>query len=259
MQEIYAGADQARADRSAHSSRSRTAGVTACASVTPQRTEEPDRRASGAELDILVIQGTVVSAEHVSKHGRATEPQGVHPRARHPGHRRWLRLLPGRAAPDADRCRRRAGRCRTRSRLHHPRRARTGCSAGHGHRRCPGRSYAAPRRDRRVRPRHRRRRHGHRRRHRQGDRLRRRCRHDRLAARRGRRGARSRQPLGDGHVPSHPSPGRPRAGRRSRHPRGDPAGPGPRERRPAQPVRCAAHRRWPPAATSPSRSSRRPR
>ena len=34
-----------------------------------------------AELDILVIQGTVVSAEHVSQAGRAAQPEEVHPRA----------------------------------------------------------------------------------------------------------------------------------------------------------------------------------
>jgi IMP dehydrogenase len=42
-------------------------GVTACASVTPQRTESLISEILAAELDILVIQGTVVSAEHVSK------------------------------------------------------------------------------------------------------------------------------------------------------------------------------------------------
>ena len=38
-----------------------------------------------AGLDILVIQGTVVSGEHVSDDERAAEPQGVHPDARHAG------------------------------------------------------------------------------------------------------------------------------------------------------------------------------
>ncbi len=42
-------------------------GVTACASVTPQRTAELAPAILAGELDILVIQGTVVSAEHVSK------------------------------------------------------------------------------------------------------------------------------------------------------------------------------------------------
>lgn len=43
------------------------AGVVACASVTPQRVERFAPRILEAELDVLVIQGTVVSAEHVSK------------------------------------------------------------------------------------------------------------------------------------------------------------------------------------------------
>jgi IMP dehydrogenase len=47
------------------------AGVTAAASLTPQRVEQFHKIALEAELDILVIQGTVVSAEHVSTR---TEP-----------------------------------------------------------------------------------------------------------------------------------------------------------------------------------------
>jgi IMP dehydrogenase len=43
------------------------AGVVSCASVTPQRAERFARAVVAAELDMLVIQGTVVSAEHVSK------------------------------------------------------------------------------------------------------------------------------------------------------------------------------------------------
>jgi IMP dehydrogenase len=43
------------------------AGVISCASVTPQRTEAFAQQITEAELDLLVIQGTVVSAEHVSK------------------------------------------------------------------------------------------------------------------------------------------------------------------------------------------------
>jgi IMP dehydrogenase len=42
------------------------AGVVAAASLTPQRVEQFHKIALEAELDILVIQGTVVSAEHVS-------------------------------------------------------------------------------------------------------------------------------------------------------------------------------------------------
>ncbi|HEX2058398.1 MAG TPA: GuaB3 family IMP dehydrogenase-related protein [Actinomycetota bacterium] len=46
-------------------------GVTAAASLTPQKVEQWNKIALEAELDILVIQGTVVSAEHVSTR---TEP-----------------------------------------------------------------------------------------------------------------------------------------------------------------------------------------
>jgi IMP dehydrogenase len=43
------------------------AGVVSCASLTPQRTEQYAAALVEAELDLFVIQGTVVSAEHVSK------------------------------------------------------------------------------------------------------------------------------------------------------------------------------------------------
>src|SRR5688500_10872734 len=43
------------------------AGVTSCASLTPQRVEQFAKAILDAELDLFVIQGTVVSAEHVSK------------------------------------------------------------------------------------------------------------------------------------------------------------------------------------------------
>jgi IMP dehydrogenase len=47
------------------------AGVIAAASLTPQRVEEYYRIALEAGLDVMVIQGTVISAEHVSSR---TEP-----------------------------------------------------------------------------------------------------------------------------------------------------------------------------------------
>jgi IMP dehydrogenase len=47
------------------------AGVVSCASLTPQRTQQLAPFLLDAELDLCVIQGTVVSAEHVSK---TTEP-----------------------------------------------------------------------------------------------------------------------------------------------------------------------------------------
>jgi len=45
----------------------KASGVVSAASVTPQRTSALASAIAEAELDILVIQGTVVSAEHVSK------------------------------------------------------------------------------------------------------------------------------------------------------------------------------------------------
>jgi IMP dehydrogenase len=42
-------------------------GVVSCASLTPQRTQQFAKALLDAELDLFVIQGTVVSAEHVSK------------------------------------------------------------------------------------------------------------------------------------------------------------------------------------------------
>ncbi len=47
----------------------KAAGVVTAASLTPQRTVQLAKAALDGELDILVIQGTVVSAEHVSKTG----------------------------------------------------------------------------------------------------------------------------------------------------------------------------------------------
>ena len=45
----------------------KAAGVIACGSVTPQRAAQLSSAVLAAELDLLVIQGTVVSAQHVSK------------------------------------------------------------------------------------------------------------------------------------------------------------------------------------------------
>jgi IMP dehydrogenase len=66
MQEIYAEAVKPELI-TARIRQIKDAGVTASASVTPQRTEQFTKAILQAELDLLVIQGTVVSAEHVSK------------------------------------------------------------------------------------------------------------------------------------------------------------------------------------------------
>jgi len=47
----------------------RAGGVVSCASMTPQRIPGFADQLLDAELDLLVIQGTVVSAEHVTRHG----------------------------------------------------------------------------------------------------------------------------------------------------------------------------------------------
>ena len=66
MQQIYLEPVQPELD-SLRIREIKAAGVTACGSVTPQRAAELASAVLGAELDLLVIQGTVVSAEHVSK------------------------------------------------------------------------------------------------------------------------------------------------------------------------------------------------
>src|SRR5262249_12717121 len=66
MQEIYRepSKDERIGQRIAEM---REGGITTCASLTPQRVERYAKALVDAELDLLVIQGTVVSAEHVSK------------------------------------------------------------------------------------------------------------------------------------------------------------------------------------------------
>jgi IMP dehydrogenase len=70
MQEIYAEPIKPELIR-ARIREIKDAGVVSCASVTPQRTSAFAEEILAAELDLLVIQGTVVSAEHVS---RTVEP-----------------------------------------------------------------------------------------------------------------------------------------------------------------------------------------
>ncbi len=96
-------------------------GVVAAGSLTPQRVTEYYEIALEAGLDLLVIQGTVISAEHVSSKSGAAEPEEVHRRGAGAVHRRRLRLVFHRPAPDAHRSGRRAGRRRSRRSLHHPR------------------------------------------------------------------------------------------------------------------------------------------
>ena len=157
-------------------------GVLAAASLTPQRVREHWQIALDAGLDVLVIQGTVVSAEHVST---VVEPLNL---------KQFIAELPvpvivgGCASYQAALHLMRTGAagvlvgvgpgaaCTTRGVLG------VGRAAGDRDRRRLGGPHPAPARDRPVRERDRRRRHAHRRRHLQGDRLRRRRGDDRLAA-----------------------------------------------------------------------------
>lgn len=70
MQQIYAEPVQPELV-TARIAEIKAAGVISAAAVTPQRTRELLGAILAAELDLLVIQGTVVSAEHVS---RSVEP-----------------------------------------------------------------------------------------------------------------------------------------------------------------------------------------
>jgi len=68
MQEIYA--EPIKEELVARRVREiKDGGVVAAASLTPQRVQQYYKTALDAGLDILVIQGTVVSAEHVSEKG----------------------------------------------------------------------------------------------------------------------------------------------------------------------------------------------
>ena len=156
-------------------------GVTSCASLTPQRVERYAKLVLDAGLDVLVIQGTVVSGEHVSSQHEPLNLKEFIPSFDIPvivggcaSYATALHLM--RTGAVGVLVGRRPGQ-----RLHHPRRARGRGAAGDGDRRRGGRPPRAPARDRPLLPRDRRRRHAHRRRHREGDRLRRRRRDDRLA------------------------------------------------------------------------------
>ena len=133
-------------------------GVVAAASLTPQKVERWHELALDAGLDILVVQGTVISAEHVSSQGHVLNLK------------EFVRELPipvvlgGCAsyhtgpAPDAHRRGGRARRRRPGRGLHHARRARHRRPAGDRDRGRRGRALAAHARDGRLLPRDRRRR-----------------------------------------------------------------------------------------------------
>ena len=196
-------------------------GVVAAASLTPQKVERYYELVLDAGLDILVIQGTVISAEHVSTQGHVLNLKEFVGELPIPVVARRLRELPHRPAPDAHRRGRRAGRRRPGRRVHHARRARHRRPAGDRDRRRRGGALAAHARDGRVLQGDRRRRHAQRRRRREGDRVRRRRGDDRLAAGARVRGARPRLPLGHGDVPPVAPARRARAHDPERHAAGD--------------------------------------
>ena len=134
------------------------AGVVSCASLTPQRTEQFAQILARRRARPVRHPGHGGVRRARVQDQRAAQPEALHSRVRHPGDRRWVRLLPGRPPPDAHRRGGRARRGRSRPRLHHPRRARHRRPPGHRHRGRPGRPGPASRRDRRLCARHRRRR-----------------------------------------------------------------------------------------------------
>ncbi len=75
--------------------------VVVAASLTPQRVRDYYELALEAGLDVLVIQGTVVSGEHVSTVSEPLNLKEFIPSARRAGCRRRVRLLPHGPAPDA--------------------------------------------------------------------------------------------------------------------------------------------------------------
>ena len=182
----------------------KASGVVTAGALTPQSVESYIDVVLGSRLDLLVIQGTVVSAEHMSTRSDPLDlnsfiagldmPVIVGGCASYAGAIHLMRtgaagILVG-VGPGAA--------CTTRGR------ARSGRSAGDRDRRRGRSEDPVPRRDRSIRPRDRRRGYAHRGGHRQGDCLWGRLRDDRLPAGLGGRSSRARGSLGYGHLPSHP-------------------------------------------------------
>ena len=157
-------------------------GVVCAASLTPQRVSRYYEIALDAGLDILVIQGTVVSGEHVSTTSTPLNLKEFIPQLDVPVIVGGCASYHTGPAPDAHRRGRRARRRGPGRGVHDARRARHRRPAGDGDRGRRRGALDAHARDRRVRAGDRRRRHAHRRRRRQGDRVRRRRGDDRLAA-----------------------------------------------------------------------------
>ena len=219
----------------------KAAGITTAASVTPQKTEEFAPALLAAELDLLVIQGTVVSAEHVSKTaeplnlkrfirefeipvivgGCASYQAGLHLMRTGavgvlvgvgPGNACTTRGVLGIGVPQATAIADVAG-----ARMRHLDETGVYCHviADGGMSKGGDIAKAVA------------------------------CGADAvmlgLAAVLGGGSAGPRLPLGHGHLPPHPSPRRPGQDHHQGDAAGDPPRPRPRERRPDEPVRCAAH------------------
>jgi IMP dehydrogenase/GMP reductase len=234
-------------------------GVVTAASLTPQRVSKYYELALEAGLDILVIQGTVVSAEHVSM---TSEPLNLKEFIRSVACRSSSAAAPPttRACTSCARAPRASSSASARARRA-PRAASSasGVPQATGHRGRRGRALDPHARDGRVRPGHRRRRDAHGRRRLQGDRLRRGRRHDRLPAGRAPRGARATASTG-GWRRSTRRCRAARACRPSRTARSRRSCSAPRTRTTARSTSSAAcARRWPPAAIRTWRSSTGPR
>ena len=66
----------------------RDAGVTTAVRVSPQNARALTPKLVEAGIELLVIHGTIISAEHVVARRRAAEPEDVHRRTRRAGGRR---------------------------------------------------------------------------------------------------------------------------------------------------------------------------
>ena len=123
MQELYAEPVKAELI-GARIEEIKAGGVVSCASLTPARVERYAPLVLEAGLDILVIQGTVVSGEHVSSRSEPLNLKEFIPSFDIPVIVGGCASYSDRAAPDAHRRGRRPGRGRPRQRLHDARGAR---------------------------------------------------------------------------------------------------------------------------------------
>ena len=103
LQELYAAPVDPDLLNAGHHRPARRPAHTVAVRVSPQNAATLTPIAVAAGIDMLVIQGTIVSAEHVQQRRRAAEPEELHRRPGRPGDRRRLQQLPDRDPPDAHR------------------------------------------------------------------------------------------------------------------------------------------------------------